>query len=286
MGLPREKDAAPSAHRWRAPLMVLLLAVPAVILAAGLFLRMYSERSGWQSTSTAIGDYRRLPLSDGSTLELNTATEVRYRLSERVRLLDLKTGEARFRVAHDPQRPFVVFAANTVVRAVGTEFTVRIRDNGKVDVVVAEGVVAVSHRARESAIHELLYGRKVPLESGTRVPEKTMVTDDSGRFAAVEMTRAKVEAHDAWRNNLLIFDGAPLKEIVEEFNRYNRRKLEIFDPSIAGVSLGGRYRPRDVEGFLLNLSAVMKFRVVEKPSAGATAGTLEIHPVPRSGFGY
>jgi len=283
MGLPREKDAAPSAHRWRAPLMVLLLAVPAVILAAGAVLHMYSERSGWESTSTAIGDYRRLPLSDGSTLELNTATEVRYRLSERVRLLDLKTGEARFRVAHDPQRPFVVFAADTVVRAVGTEFTVRIRDNGNVDVVVAEGVVAVSHRARESAIHELLYGRKVPLESGTRVPEKTMVTDDGGRFAAVEMTRAKVETHDAWRNNMLIFDETPLREIVEEFNRYNRHKLEIVDPAIGSVSIGGRYRPRDVEGFLRNLRAVVKIRVVKTDRADRDGVALRVYSDATSG---
>ena len=277
MGLPREKDAAPSARRWRTPLRVLLLAMPAVILAAGLILRMYSERSGWQSTSTAIGDYRRLPLSDGSTLELNTATEVRYRLSEQVRLLDLKTGEARFRVAHDPQRPFIVFAADTVIRAVGTEFTVRIRDHGTVDVVVAEGVVAVSHPVRESAIHELLYGRNVPLVGGTPVPEKTMFTDDSGRFAAVEMTRAKVEAHDAWRNNMLIFDETPLREIVEEFNRYNRRKLEIVDAAMGNVSIGGRYRPRDVEGFLQNLGAVVKIRVVETGRADRDGVALRVY---------
>jgi transmembrane sensor len=257
---PREEDSAPRAGRWRLGVVV-LLALLVVGLAAGISLRMYSERSEWQLTSTAIGDYRRLPLSDGSTLELNTATEVRYRLTERVRLLDLREGEARFRVAHDPTRPFVVLAANTVVRAVGTEFTVRIRDNGKVDVVVAEGVVAVSHRVRDSAFRELLYGPEVSLAGGTPVPEKRMVTDDRGRFAAVEMTRAKIEAHDAWRNNMLIFDETPLREIVAEFNRYNRRKLEIADPAMGNVPIGGRYRPRDVEGFLENLGQLLKIRV-------------------------
>jgi hypothetical protein len=55
---------------------------------------------------------------------------------------------------------------------------------------------------------------------------------------------------------------------------------------MGGVSLGGRYRPRDVEGFLLNLSAVMKFRVVEESSGDDTAVTLEIHPAPQPGYDH
>jgi transmembrane sensor len=261
LGLSRKKETAPRVSRWW-PLLLVLPVVLAVFLTAGLFLRMYSERSEWSSVSTAVGDYRRLPLADGSTLELNTATEVRYRLSEAVRELDLTAGEARFRVAHDAERPFVVIARDTVVRAVGTEFTVRIHENGKVDVVVAEGVVAVSHQPREGALRELLFGRVVPLDGGTAVPERNMVTDDAGRLAVVQMTRAKIEAHDAWRSNMLVFDETPLSEIVEEFNRFNRRKLEIADPDIGNVPIGGRYRPRDVEGFLRNLATVMKIQVV------------------------
>ena len=235
-------------------------------LAVGLTVlgvRMYSERSGWEEVSTEIGDYRRLPLADGSTLELNTATEVRYRLSEKLRELNLTAGEARFRVAHDVGRPFVVSAGNTVIRAVGTEFTVRIRDAGEVDVVVSEGVVAVVHRTQYGLMHQVLYGREAPaLEGGQRVEEYSMVTDNRGRFSVAEMTRRQIEDHDAWRNNMIVFEEMPLREIVAEFNRYNRRKLAIVDPVIANVPFGGRYRPRDVEGFLENLEKVMKVRVV------------------------
>jgi transmembrane sensor len=274
--LPREKDAVPRAGRWRRSLLLLLVAV-AVLMAAGLLLRMYSERSGWSSVSTEIGNYWKSSLADGSTLELNTSTAVRYRLSQKVRLLELTSGEARFRVAHDSGRPFVVLARDTVVRAVGTEFTVRVRADGRVEVVVADGVVAVSHRGHQSVLSELLHGRAVPLEGGTAVPEKRMVTDDGGRLAVVEMSRVKIEAHDAWRNNLLVFEEAPLREIVEEFNRYDRRKLEIADPAIADVLLGGKYRPRDLEGFLQNLGAVMKIRIVEVRSDNGDGVVLRIY---------
>jgi transmembrane sensor len=268
LGVPREEAAAPRAVRWRVVLIALAIAL-AVLLASGLGVRMYSERSGWESASTAIGDYRRLPLADGSTLELNTASEVRYRLSEKVRELNLAAGEARFRVAHDVARPFVVSAGETVIRAVGTEFTVRIRDDRKVDVVVAEGVVAVSHPVHDGVMRELLYGQRVVLlQGGTAVERHHRVTDDGGRFEVVEMTRREIEAHDAWRNNLLVFEDMPLRDIVADFNRYNRRKLEIADAAIGNVRLGGKYRPRDVEGFLRNLGTVMKVRVAEKDEGG------------------
>lgn len=275
--LPREEGTAPRAVRWRGRLLALSAAL-AVFLAAGLGVRMYSERSGWESVSTAIGDYRRLPLSDGSTLELNTATEVRYRLSAKVRELDLAAGEARFRVAHDVARPFVVSAGDTVIRAVGTEFTVRIRETGKVDVVVAEGVVAVVHRARGGLMRELLYGpRAVPLEGGTLVEEHAMVTDDGGRFSVVEMTRRDIEVHDAWRNNMLVFEEMSLREVVAEFNRYNRRKLEIADETIGSVPIGGRYKTGDVDGFVSRLGTVMKIRVVEIRGGDGSGAVLRLY---------
>jgi ferric-dicitrate binding protein FerR (iron transport regulator) len=124
-------------------------------------------------------------------------------------------------------------------------------------------VIAVSHRALKSALRKLLVRRVVPLEGGTAIPETRMVTDDGGRLTVVQMTRAKVDAHDTWRNNMLIFDQTPLNDIVEEFNRYNQRKLEIGDPSIGAVRIGGRYSTRDVDGFLRHLGSVIKIRVTE-----------------------
>ena len=269
LGVPQEEGTVPRVVRWRA-IWVTSAAALAVLLVTGLGVRIYSERSGWESVSTAIGNYRRLPLADGSTLEWNTASEVRYRLTEQIRELDLAAGEARFRVAHDTRRPFVVSAGDTVVRAVGTEFTVRIRERRNVDVVVAEGVVAVTRRVRDGRVRELLFGQQVPpLEGGTAVEEHHMLTDEGGRLGIAGMIQRDIEAHDAWRTNLLIFDEMPLQQVAAEFNRYNRRKIEIDNETIGRVPISGRYKTSDIDGFLARLGTMMAIRVVDEEEAGA-----------------
>jgi transmembrane sensor len=76
---------------------------------------------------------------------------------------------------------------------------------------------------------------------------------------------------------MLVFEEMPLREIIQEFNRYNRRKLEIADPAIANVPLGGRYQPRDVNGFLQNLGKVIKIRVVEGRREAGEGTVLRIY---------
>jgi hypothetical protein len=100
------------------------------------------------------------------------------------------------------------------------------------------------------------------------------------------MTRAKIEAHDAWRSNMPVFDETPLSEIVEEFNRFNRRKLEIADPSIGNVPIGGRYpRHRPVGGRSGRAAALWSrerrnpFPLARKPCAPPCARLASCRPM-------
>jgi transmembrane sensor len=80
---------------------------------------------------------------------------------------------------------------------------------------------------------------------------------------------------------MLIFEETPLRDIVEDFNRYNRRKLEIVDPAMGNVQIGGRYRPRDVEGFLQNLATVMQIRVSEDHEEDGGRVVLRLYPAEK-----
>lgn len=93
---------------------------------------------------TAIGEQQDVSLPDGSSILLNTHTSLNVQFSKERRSVFLDAGEAHFEVAHDPDRPFVVATKVGVVRAVGTAFTVYVRDDEETEGTVTDGVVEVS----------------------------------------------------------------------------------------------------------------------------------------------
>jgi hypothetical protein len=58
----------------------------------------------------------------------------------------------------------------------------------------------------------------------------------------------------AWTAGLIQLDGKSLTEAVAEFNRYNRRKLTIADPAIAGLRVSGTFSAREPESFVAALA--------------------------------
>ena len=100
--------------------------------------------------STQVGEVRRLTLDDGSALALNTSSVLQVKFAADERRIVLRQGEASFQVAHDEDRPFVVQAGDVSVRAVGTAFSVRMRQQ-ELEVVVTEGVVEVLVREARRA---------------------------------------------------------------------------------------------------------------------------------------
>ena len=201
----------------------------------------------WQQRiDTAIGEVRRVPLEDGSVATLNTDTRLRVAMDKSERVVSLADGEAWFEVAHDPAKPFIVEAGDVRVRAVGTAFSVRRRDYGA-DILVTEGRV-LAWRVGDAA-------RPVAVDAGYKL---YLATKAAARPVKAE---AEIERALAWRSGEIAFDGETLGEAVEEFNRYNRRKLVVADPALARAPLVGFFRANEPESFARAVS----------PMIGATA---------------
>jgi transmembrane sensor len=73
-------------------------------------------------------------LADGSEVDLNTDTAI-CPPETSGRHIELYKGEAHFKVAHDSRHPLTVKAGDVLVRAVGTEFTVRVLGVHRVSVL-------------------------------------------------------------------------------------------------------------------------------------------------------
>jgi transmembrane sensor len=103
-----------------------------------------ASRAAGEKYITARNERSTVTLSDGTvvTLNLDTALDVAFTPSER--LVRITHGQAFFEVAHNPQRPSVVAAADRRISVLGTQFDVRL-DPDRVEVVLLEGRVAVDH---------------------------------------------------------------------------------------------------------------------------------------------
>ncbi|KIU27654.1 hypothetical protein SR41_09990 [Sphingomonas melonis] len=181
--------------------------------------------------ATEIGEIRRTPLTDGSTVVLDTATRLQPDFSRDARHVRLEQGRALFRVTHDPARPFVVAAGDIRVRAVGTVFSVEQGD--AIDVLVTEGAVEVT-----GALRPLV------LRAGQRGQFR------SGALPAVERLTDQDLAHALdWREGRLELYGQTLASAVATINRYNRRPILVPDHALAREPLHGAFRNDDPEGF-------------------------------------
>ncbi len=218
------------------------------LLAAGLAMAaVLLPRQG--RVETDIGEIRRLPLDDGSTVALNTRTSLRVAFAERERRIVLARGEALFRVATAADRPFVVTAGTVTVTAIGTIFAVRLLAPG-VEVIVTEGRVEVRDPARSP----------VRMGAGTRGVFGLATEPEVGAMAPEAAARAL-----AWRDGRLEFDGEPVAEAIAEVNRHNRRIIRLTDPALGREPVYGAFRTDDPAGFARAIAATLGAEVEEGP---------------------
>lgn len=273
-------NAAPASRAAPTSLRVRWIAASIAALAVGVAVGVSTQLFREPTYVTQIGEQRSITLADGSTVELNSRSKVKVRYSEHERALQLLEGQAMFRVAKDPSRPFIVTANGTRVRAVGTQFDVNKKRGGTV-VTVVEGRVSVLTSVADARVDPIAVEMPMPSmprpaaegkPGSDRDPaagillaagEQITVTDT----AAEEITRPDVTRAIAWTQRQLIFDGATLTEVAEEFNRYNQRQLIVKDPELYEFHISGMFASTDPEALLQFLRERTGVRVVETDTA-------------------
>jgi transmembrane sensor len=235
--------ASPQRQRRMTTFQAWVACLGGVSFAVVLSLILYLSQG--DTYRTGIGVQRTVELVDGSTIELNVRSKIRVRLSKKVREVELIEGQALFHVARDPTRPFVVRSDATNVRAVGTQFDVYRKDSGTT-VTVLEGRVAVVPAAAQ------LQEEAVPAASSSFLTAGDQITVPTNSSSAVtpRPIRTDVAAATAWVQKRLIFEETPLSKVVEEFNRYNTRRLVIVDPELRSVEVSGVYSASDPDSLL------------------------------------
>jgi transmembrane sensor len=188
-------------------------------------------RSSRREGAVAVKDYRTdrgelasIKLTDGSAVQLGPQSTLRVEAGYggAARSVTL-TGDGYFNIVHDVRRPFVVRTALSEIRDLGTRFVVRARDDAsQVEVAVAEGLVAVSAIGRTT--DSLLVN-----------PGELARVDRTGVSAPMRLK--SVDDYFAWTEGRLVFDRAPLPQVLHELSRWYDTEFVLTDPSMAQTRL-------------------------------------------------
>ena len=236
-----------------------------ILVALGAVLTVYSP---WTSDRhletyfTRIGEQQTIALADGSVVTLNTGGQLVVDYGGRSRRILLGRGEAYFEVAADPERPFTVDLGTHAVTAIGTAFNVR-KDPERYQVAVIEGAVAI-HEAIEDLPAASPLVSADATTSGPRLVEAGWVAEFD--VSGGNLTAFQPESMDRyldWRSGLLSFDNVPLSQVVQELNRYSRRKILIEDASVMELRVVTAIHIQDIDTALAALEQVLPIQVTQ-----------------------
>ena len=212
---------------------------------------------------SGIGEQRSIALADGSVITLNTQSRVRVRLAADERRVVLLAGEALFDVARDARRPFRVSAGDLRVHVLGTRFTLY-RRGEQTQLTVIEGRVGIETGGAglTRPLAESLGLVTAPTAPLQALGAGEQLLAEAGRPPATRRL-ADPERATAWTARRLIFEDAPLAEVVAEFNRYNRRQIHVDTDALATRRITGVFKVHDIDLLVGFLQGQHDLRVIE-----------------------
>lgn len=236
--LARAALGAPASPRRRRSMQLLAVALVSGSGTAAL-LRSQSWRAWSAEAVAAVGEQRRLSLPDGGSVVLNTGSALNILYRADMRVLQLVRGEILVQTAPDAQRrPFSVQTALGSVRALGTRFMVREREQA-FEVGVLEGAVELRPIDAAAGVLRLAAGERGWL----------------GRVAA-HRNGPLEPAAAAWADGMLVVSHMRLQDFLAELGRYRRGHLGC-DPAIADLRVSGSYPLADTDKVLASLTSAL-----------------------------
>jgi ferric-dicitrate binding protein FerR (iron transport regulator) len=165
-----------------------------------------------------IGSRTVVQLSDGTEVNLNYGSKIKYpRNFGNTREITL-SGEGFFDVAHNPDKPFIVKTGELNVKALGTKFNISAYPGDDIiETTLVEGKVV---------IEKTIQGRKNQ-SVGTMVPGQHVAYHlNSGKVTSIN---GSIDKYIAWKDGKLVFDNEPITEITEKLGRMFNVDFEVAD---------------------------------------------------------
>ena len=176
----------------------------------------YSETGEQMEVSTPAGTTTTITLSDGTEVLLSANSRLEYSKSFSADKREVKlVGEARFNVAKDAERPFIVHTRQLQTQVLGTVFDVKAYPQTPADVTLYEGKVEVSLNG--TAPRQMQPGEQAFLNKEGKL-QLTKVSEETGKWAEGKFAfdnqklMAVMQEIGSWYNISVVFHSRPLLE--------------------------------------------------------------------------
>jgi len=224
-------------RRWLKPLAAaatLVLAIGGMsVLWSRIGARGPAERhAALREFRTVRGQRASITLLDGTRVALGPASRLRVTIAEAGPREVALDGEAVFEVIHDSTRPFLVRAGAAVTEDLGTRFGVRAYTGEPVQIVVAEGAVAVRDTLSDTVAAVL------------GATDAAWV--DSDRGVIVERA-VDADAYLSWMNGRLVFRHARLRDVVVQLERWFDVQIVAEDSSLLATTVNVSFNDDSID---------------------------------------
>lgn len=189
------------------------------------------------SLTTKKGEIVEVTLADGSNVWINTLSQLNYpeSFSDDKRVVYLQ-GEAYFKVASNPGKPFVIETANSTTQVYGTAFNLQAIDGDEQEIItVTEGLVGYTPKDYSELEEKISKGEQCTLDIVTRRITKSKTFDPN---------------FDSWRTKSLVFHDTHMDKVVQAINKYFDTTIRIADESLKEMGFTSTFSEPELDEVL------------------------------------
>ncbi|MCG3118325.1 MAG: hypothetical protein ALAOOOJD_00504 [bacterium] len=225
-------------------------AVAAVLLLAcsAILYNFFFPANPLQVVKAAPGEHKSVNLPDGSLVQLNSGSEIRFyeKLADSARAVTL-AGEAYFEVTPN-QRPFYVNTGTAQIRVLGTKFGIWARDE-QTRVTVREGRVALRALAAPPATAVVLTANQASACPKDGNPTAPRLVDAEQRLG--------------WLEGKIVFEQTALDEVIAELQRVYNVKIALADPKLQQNTITGSFQNKTIESVLTSICLTLNLQYTQ-----------------------